>query len=72
MKDILGVMAALLILWVLIASLRWTFKDAECRGRNGWFVAFFVAILGWPVSLLLWLVARPDAKEPPALKVLIP
>ena len=62
MEQVLGILAALVVLWLFIRSLSWAFKDAECRGRDGCFVAFFVAIIGWPFSLLLWLVARPDRK----------
>ncbi len=53
---------ALLILGLLIWSLIWVYGDAEKRGKSGCLVALLVFLLEWPISLLVWLVFRPDLK----------
>jgi hypothetical protein len=50
---------ALLVLY--IGSLIWVFKDAERRGKSGCLIALLVALL-WPLSLILWLIARPERR----------
>jgi len=57
--GVLGVVA-LAFLAVLVWSLIWVHGDAEKRGRSGCLVAILVFMVGWPLSLVLWLVARPD------------
>lgn len=52
------------ILMLLIASLVWVYRDAERRGKSGVLVALLVLFLDWPVSLLLWLVFRPEQRLP--------
>ena len=52
----------LLILGLLIWSLVWVYRDAENRGKNGWLVVALVFLLEWPISLLFWLVFRPEIK----------
>ncbi len=54
--------AMLVILGLLIWSLVWVWRDAEKRGKPGWIVALMVFLLEWPISLLVWLVFRPDIK----------
>lgn len=51
---------ALVILGLLIWSLIWVHGDATKRGKPGWAVVLLVLFLDWPISLLLWLVFRPD------------
>jgi len=53
----------LTILGLLIWSLIWVHKDAEKRGKPGWLVLLMVLFLNWPVSLLIWLVFRPEPKK---------
>ena len=53
----------LVILGLLIWSLIWVYHDALKRGKPGWPVVFLVFLLEWPISLLVWLVFRPDIKE---------
>ena len=48
------------VLVLLAASLVWVYRDAEKRDKSGILVALLVLLLNWPVSLLLWLVFRPD------------
>lgn len=45
---------------LLVASLIWVYKDAESRQKSGILVAILVLLLDWPISLLLWLVFRPE------------
>ncbi len=45
-------------LWIW--SIVWAYRDAERRGKSGVLVALVVALLSWPISLLLWLVIRPE------------
>lgn len=53
----------LVMLGLLIWSLIWVYRDAEKRGKPGWLVLIMVLFLNWPVSLLVWLVFRPEPKE---------
>lgn len=50
-----GLALAALFIW----SLYWAYKDAKARGKEPWLVIALIALLNWPVSLLLWLVIRP-------------
>lgn len=52
----------LLILALLIWSLVWVYHDASRRGKPGWLVVLLVLLLDWPLSLLVWLVFRPEVK----------
>jgi hypothetical protein len=45
---------------LLVASLIWVYRDAEARNKSGLLVVLLVLLLNWPLSLLLWLVFRPD------------
>ena len=55
----LGVVILGLLAWSLI----WVYGDAEKRGKSGCLVALLVFLLEWPISLLVWLVFRPDLKN---------
>ncbi len=48
------------ILSLLVWSLVWVYRDAEARGKPGWAVSLIVLFLKWPISLLLWIIFRPD------------
>ena len=50
----------LVMLGLLLWSLVWVHGDAVKRGKPGWAVVLLVLLLEWPISLLLWLVFRPD------------
>ncbi len=54
--------AMFVVLGLLIWSLVWVWRDAEKRGKPGWVVALMVFLLEWPISLLVWVVFRPDLK----------
>jgi hypothetical protein len=53
----------LVVLGLLIWSLIWVYGDAIKRGKPGWAVVLLVLLLEWPISLLLWIVFRPELKE---------
>lgn len=52
----------LVITGLLIWSLIWVHGDAVQRGKPGWAVVLLVLFLDWPISLLLWIVFRPEIK----------
>jgi hypothetical protein len=69
MDEGLGVLGYALIalgsavlLGLLIWSLVWVYKDAEARGKPGCIVALLVFLLSWPLSLLAWIVFRPESR----------
>jgi hypothetical protein len=53
----------LVVLGLLIWSLIWVYGDAKKRGKPAWAVVLLVFLLEWPISLLLWIVFRPELKE---------
>jgi len=53
---LVGLFALFLYIWSLV----WVYGDAERRGKSGCLVAILAALIQWPVSLLLWLVFRPE------------
>lgn len=55
---------AMFILAILAASLIWVYRDAEARNKSGILVVLLVLLLNWPISLLLWLVFRPESGSP--------
>ena len=50
----------LFILVLYIWSLVWVYSDAKKRGKPAGLVTLVVALLKWPISILLWLIIRPD------------
>ncbi len=48
----------LICLAVYIASLVWVYRDANRRGKSGILVALLVALISWPIGLLVWLIIR--------------
>ena len=57
---IFGILLAMVTMGLLIWSLIWVYRDAETRGKSGVAVALLVFLVGWPMSLLAWLVFRPE------------
>ena len=45
---------------VYIGSCIWAARDAGQRGKSGCLVGLLVFV-SWPIGLLLWIAARPDA-----------
>lgn len=61
-----GVSIALLIVLLLvgiiyIASIVWVYNDARKRGMNGAIPAILVAFIGWPISLVAYILLRPKS-----------
>lgn len=57
--GIAGLLLVLLGIVLYVWSVIWAYRDAERRGKPGWLVALLVAVLSWPLSLIIWLVFRP-------------
>ena len=53
----------IVIFGLLVWSLIWAYKDAEKRGKSGWLVVLLIFFMNWPMSLLIWLVFRPEIKQ---------
>jgi prepilin-type processing-associated H-X9-DG protein len=51
--------AGLVMLAAFSVSVAWVWRDANRRGQPGFIVAVLVTFLFWPLSLLVWLAARP-------------
>lgn len=58
--SIFGMIVGLIILLIYFWSIIWAYRDAEKRGKPGWLVAVIVALLAWPLGLLVWLLVRPS------------
>lgn len=58
--GIVGLLLALVVLALYIWSIIWAYNDAERRGKSGVLVAILVALLSWPLGLLLWILFRPS------------
>lgn len=52
------ILIGLLVLGLYIWSIVWSYRDAERRGVSGILVALMVALLSWPIGLIVWLVIR--------------
>jgi hypothetical protein len=61
-SDTGGLGCIVIVVALMIWSLVWVYGDAEARGKSGCLVALLVFFLSWPISLLVWIVFRP---EPP-------
>jgi hypothetical protein len=65
-----GPLAALIVLFLFavggfvlyVWSIVWAYRDAEKRGKEGILVALLVALLVWPVGLIVWVLIRPDVR----------
>ena len=55
-----GSLIGLVVLIIYIASIIWAYSDGRARGKSGCLVALLVALLSWPISLLVWLALRPE------------
>jgi hypothetical protein len=54
---------SLVFLALYVWSIIWSYADAESRGKSGCLVALLVALLSWPLGLVIWLVARPNDRR---------
>lgn len=50
----------LIVLGLYIWSIVWAYRDAESRGKPGLLIALMIALLSWPISLLVWIAFRPE------------
>ena len=68
MSKYIGVIAAFLFiaLWIAFWLLSgiWARRDAMKRNKSGLFVMLFVLFVSWPFSFFMWLIFRPELKEP--------
>jgi hypothetical protein len=56
MPEILLLVLCGIVLYVV--SLVWAYRDAERRGQNGILVVLLVALVAWPLGLIVWLIIR--------------
>lgn len=57
---VLNVLFSFVVLSLLGWNLDWVYRDAERRGKPGCAVVLMVLFLGWPISLLVWYIFRPE------------
>jgi hypothetical protein len=60
---VLWILVFLPLLILYVWSIIWAYKDAEARGGTGILVALLVALLSWPLGLLIWVIFRPKEAE---------
>jgi drug/metabolite transporter (DMT)-like permease len=61
-SDLAELSCAAILLALLVWSLVWVANDAEARGKSGCLVALLVLFLSWPLSLLVWIIFRPERR----------
>lgn len=57
---IVGAFIGLIVFFIYIATVVWAYSDGNARGKSGCLVALLVALLSWPIGLLIWIVLRPN------------
>lgn len=57
------IIIGLALAWLL--SGLWAARDAVSRGKSGLLVSLLVLFLAWPLSIVLWIIVRPDDECPP-------
>jgi hypothetical protein len=57
---LVGLGILLFSMFLLVWSLVWVCRDANERGKPGWLVALLCFLFSWPMSLVMWLVFRPE------------
>jgi len=60
---VLALLFGVAVLALYVFSIMWSFSDAERRGKPGCLVALLVALLSWPLGLLLWVIFRPEERR---------
>ena len=43
-------------------SIAWAYEDAESRNVPGFWIALLVALVSWPLGLLIWYIFRPEVE----------
>lgn len=57
---IVAIICGLLFFALYIASIVWVYRDAERHGKSGILVALLVALISWPIGLIVWLIVRKN------------
>ena len=52
-----------LLFWLWTSA--WAYHDAKSRGKPPLLVSMLVLLIGWPVSLAVWIALRPEKIRPP-------
>jgi hypothetical protein len=55
---IIGLIIGLIFFAIYIYSIVWVYRDANQRGKSGILVALLVALISWPIGLVVWLLVR--------------
>ena len=63
-SQVLPFLIVLAIAAVWIWSGVWAARDATNRGKPGVIVALLVMLVSWPLSILVWIVLRPENLRP--------
>jgi hypothetical protein len=58
--NVVGIVFLIAIFGLWAWSVTWAMGDAERRGKPGCLVGAFVGLVSWPLSLLMWIVVRPE------------
>lgn len=58
--NVVGIVFLITILGLWAWSVTRAMGDAERRGKPGCLVGAFVGLVSWPLSLLMWIVFRPE------------
>jgi hypothetical protein len=55
---IIALIIGLIVFAIYIYSIVWVYRDANRRGKSGVLVALLVALISWPIGLLVWVLVR--------------
>jgi len=55
--------ASIGIIFLVIASLVWAYKDAGKREKSGFITLLFLFLTGFPASFIWWFWLRPPLKK---------
>ena len=53
------VVVLVIVFAAFLWSIVWILRDSEQRGKSGILAVIFLAVSGWPLSVLWWLWLRP-------------
>src|SRR4051812_26816130 len=66
MDDVGSWIVKAVILAIFAQTLAVVYRDARLRGKDPLTVAVLCALCGWPASIILWFVFRPEDPSPPS------
>ena len=58
--EVFGAIFLLAFVWFYFWTGVWAYRDAKRRGKPPALVALLVLLVGWPISLLVWIALRPE------------